>query len=99
MTSYGGVERVTIRIRLAGLRVPSRSPAFVPTSGKSGSRTQLGMPVARSGLEYHRPAKLTMARALHDDLQHSIADVCRTRGVSRATLSRALQTHPNGPSD
>jgi len=29
-----------------------------------------------------------MARALYDDKRHSIAEICRTLGISRATLYR-----------
>jgi DNA invertase Pin-like site-specific DNA recombinase len=34
------------------------------------------------------PAKVAMARALHADKRHSVADICRTLGISRATLYR-----------
>jgi ACT domain-containing protein len=46
------------------------------------------------------PAKVAMAQALYDDQQHRIADICKTLGLSRATLYRYLKPgtgeHPIG---
>jgi len=39
-------------------------------------------------------AKVAMARALYADHSHSIAEICKSVGVSRATLYRYLG-HPN----
>jgi DNA invertase Pin-like site-specific DNA recombinase len=36
------------------------------------------------------PRRLAMARALHADKQNRVSDICRTLGVSRATLYRYL---------
>lgn len=35
--------------------------------------------------------KVAMAQALYDSEEHTIADICRTLGVSRATLYRYLK--------
>jgi len=32
-----------------------------------------------------------MAQALYDDQSHSIADICKTLGISRTTLYRYIQ--------
>lgn len=36
------------------------------------------------------PAKVAMAKALYADHSHSIAEICKSVGVSRATLYRYL---------
>ncbi len=58
-------------------------------------RTQAGLAAARArGRQGGRPKKLgtpskvAMAQALYDDKRHSIAEICRTLGISRATLYR-----------
>src|SRR5213080_637709 len=60
-------------------------------------RTQAGLAAARArGRMGGRPKKLgtptkvAMARALYDDHSHSIADICKSLGISRATLYRYL---------
>ncbi len=60
-------------------------------------RTQAGLASARArGRMGGRPkkldtvAKIAMARALHADKAHSIEDICKSVGVSRATLYRYL---------
>jgi DNA invertase Pin-like site-specific DNA recombinase len=60
-------------------------------------RTQAGLAAARArGRMGGRPKKLgaptkvAMARALYDDHTHSIADICKSLGISRATLYRYL---------
>lgn len=60
-------------------------------------RTRAGLAAARArGRQGGRPKKLdtsrkiAMAQALYDDGRHSIADICQTLGVSRATLYRAI---------
>jgi DNA invertase Pin-like site-specific DNA recombinase len=61
-------------------------------------RTQAGLTAARArGRRGGRPQALTqkqisMAQALYNDKQHSIAEICRTLKVSKATLYRALKT-------
>ncbi len=40
------------------------------------------------------PAKVAMAQALYADKRHGIADICKTLGISRATLYRYV-TVPN----
>jgi DNA invertase Pin-like site-specific DNA recombinase len=61
-------------------------------------RTQAGLAAARArGRMGGRPKKLgtggkiTMAQALYDDKTHSIADICKTLGISRTTLYRYIQ--------
>ena len=61
-------------------------------------RTRAGLAAARArGRQGGRhkkldtPGKIAMAQALYDDERHSIADICQTLGVSRATLYRAIQ--------
>ncbi len=61
-------------------------------------RTQAGLAAARArGRMGGRPKKLgaggkiAMAQALYDDKMHSIADICRTLGISRTTLYRYIQ--------
>ncbi len=58
-------------------------------------RTRAGLAAARArGRRGGRPkklgtpAKVALARALYDDKGHSIAEICRTLGISRATLYR-----------
>ncbi len=60
-------------------------------------RTQAGLAAARArGRMGGRPKKLgtptkvAMARALYADHTHSIADICQSLGISRATLYRSL---------
>ena len=64
-------------------------------------RTQAGLAAARArGRQGGRPKKLgtpskvAMAQALYDDQRHSIAEICRTLGISRATLYRYVETKP-----
>jgi DNA invertase Pin-like site-specific DNA recombinase len=61
-------------------------------------RTQAGLAAARArGRMGGRPKKLgtagkvAMAQALYDDQSHSIADICKTLGISRTTLYRYVQ--------
>ncbi len=61
-------------------------------------RTQAGLAAARArGRMGGRPKKLgtggkiAMAQALYDDKTHSIADICKTLGISRTTLYRYIQ--------
>ena len=42
------------------------------------------------------PKQLALARTLYADGQTDIATICRTLGISRATLYRALKQHPSG---
>ena len=60
-------------------------------------RTRAGLAAARArGHQGGRPkklatpAKLALARTLYDGKRHSVAEICATLGVSRATLYRAL---------
>ena len=60
-------------------------------------RTRAGLAAARArGRQGGRPkklatpAKVAMARALYDGRRHSVAEICATLGVSRATLYRVL---------
>jgi DNA invertase Pin-like site-specific DNA recombinase len=60
-------------------------------------RTRAGLAAARArGRQGGRPRKLdsarklAMAQALYQDGTHSIADICQTLGVSRATLYRVI---------
>jgi DNA invertase Pin-like site-specific DNA recombinase len=61
-------------------------------------RTQAGLTAARArGRLGGRPKALTarqlsIARALYNDKQHSIAEICQTLKISRATLYRSLKT-------
>jgi DNA invertase Pin-like site-specific DNA recombinase len=69
-------------------------------------RTRAGLAAARArGRQGGRPRKLAterqikMAQALYQDGSHSIDDICRTLGISRATLyriitPRARSSHP-----
>jgi DNA invertase Pin-like site-specific DNA recombinase len=65
-------------------------------------RTQAGLTAARSrGRKGGRPKRLNtdrkvqMARQLHADSTNSIVDICKTLGVSRATLYRYLASGVN----
>jgi DNA invertase Pin-like site-specific DNA recombinase len=68
-------------------------------------RTQAGLAAARArGRMGGRPKKLdgaskvAMAQALYDDKTHSVADICKTLGISRTTLYRYIQiTQPEEP--
>lgn len=62
-------------------------------------RTQAGLVAARArGRKGGRPKRLDtdrkvqMARQLHADPTNSIQDICKTLGVSRATLYRYLES-------
>ena len=61
-------------------------------------RTQAGLSAARTrGKKGGRPKALTarqvgIAQSLYDDPQHSIADICRTLKISKATLYRSIKT-------
>lgn len=64
-------------------------------------RTQAGLAAARSrGRVGGRPRKLTdpkqleLARTLYEGGQTDMETICRTLGISRATLYRALKTRP-----
>ncbi len=64
-------------------------------------RTQAGLAAARARgrmggrpKKLETPTKVAMARALYADESHSIADICKSLGVSRATLYRYL-AHPD----
>ena len=66
-------------------------------------RTQAGLAAARArGRQGGRPrklgtpAKVALAQALYDDQRHSVAEICRTLGVSRATLHRYVDARPAG---
>ncbi len=69
-------------------------------------RTQAGLRAARARgrvggrpKALDTPAKVAMARALHADKRHSIADICTTLGISRATLYRYLAVPTPTPAD
>lgn len=62
-------------------------------------RTQAGLRAARArghvggrprSLVLNDPKRLAIARALYEDKNNHIADICKTLGVSRATLYRYL---------
>jgi DNA invertase Pin-like site-specific DNA recombinase len=62
-------------------------------------RTQAGLAAARARgrmggrpKKLETPGKVAMARALHASKQHTIAEICKSVGVSRATLYRYLNT-------
>jgi DNA invertase Pin-like site-specific DNA recombinase len=61
-------------------------------------RTQAGLTAARArGRKGGRPKalnarQLSIAKALYIDKQHSIAEICRTLKISRATLYRSIKT-------
>jgi DNA invertase Pin-like site-specific DNA recombinase len=44
----------------------------------------------------NNPKQIAMAQALYDAGTHSIADICQTLGVSRATLYRVLKISRSG---
>src|SRR5512142_1414601 len=64
-------------------------------------RTRAGLAAARArGRKGGRPRsldarKLAQARSLHQDPAHTIADICRTLRISRATLYRYLKARPD----
>jgi len=71
-------------------------------------RTQAGLAAARArGRQGGRPkklgtpGKLAMARSMYADQNNSIEDICKTLGISRATLYRYVGTvaQPKTPSD
>jgi len=60
-------------------------------------RTQAGLAAARARgrtggrpKKLGTPGKLAMARSLYNDKNNSIVDICKTLGISRATLYRYL---------
>jgi len=60
-------------------------------------RTQAGLAAARARgrlggrpKKLGTPGKMSMARSLYADTHNSIADICKTLGISRATLYRNL---------
>lgn len=61
-------------------------------------RTQAGLTAARArGRTGGRPkalnvTKVAMARELYDNKQNSIADICKSLNISRATLYRYIKT-------
>ena len=63
-------------------------------------RTNAGLQAARArGRKGGRPKALTgkkvaMAQELYNNKQNAIADICKTLGISRATLYRSVKTHP-----
>jgi DNA invertase Pin-like site-specific DNA recombinase len=60
-------------------------------------RTQAGLQAARArGRHGGRPKllspkKMTLAQALYNDKTNTIAEICKTLGISRATLYRSIQ--------
>jgi AcrR family transcriptional regulator len=44
------------------------------------------------------PTKLALARQLYDSREHSLAEIARTLGVSRASIYRHLEQTPAGTS-
>jgi DNA invertase Pin-like site-specific DNA recombinase len=68
------------------------------------ARTEAGLAAARArGRRGGRPKKLAdpkqlaLARALYEGGQSDIATICKTLGMSRATLYRALNERPGDP--
>ena len=66
-------------------------------------RTRSGLAAARArGRQGGRPKKLgtptkvALAQALYDDKRHSVAEICQTLGISRATFYRAVATKSAG---
>jgi DNA invertase Pin-like site-specific DNA recombinase len=64
-------------------------------------RTRAGLAAARArGRRGGRPKKLgtptkvALAQALYDDKRHSVAEICTTLGISRATLYRSIAVKP-----
>src|SRR5947209_2050092 len=62
-------------------------------------RTQAGLAAARARgrmggrpKKLETPTKVAMARNLYADHTHSVADICKSLGISRATLYRYLDT-------
>jgi len=65
-------------------------------------RTKAGLQAARArGRLGGRPKALNEKKAaaqqLYDDKRHTIADICKTLNVSRATLYRYIKTAPKAP--
>src|SRR5215204_2922694 len=67
-----------------------------------GERTHAGLAAARArGRTGGRPRKLAdpkqlaLAKRLYADGETDVATICRTLGISRATLYRALKTRPD----
>jgi len=67
-------------------------------------RTQAGLQAARARGRFggrpkaeslNTPKKLAMAQVLYNDKSNSIADICKTLHVSRATLYRYVKTRQN----
>lgn len=63
-------------------------------------RTRAGLAAARARgrtggrpRKLAEPRKLAMAQALYDDGTHTVADICKTLSISRATLYRAIRAH------
>ena len=63
-------------------------------------RTRAGLAAARARgrrggrpRAFGTPQKVAMAQDLYDDQRHSIAEICQTLRISRATLYRYLQVH------
>jgi DNA invertase Pin-like site-specific DNA recombinase len=61
-------------------------------------RTQAGLTAARARgrtggrPKVHRERRLSMAQALYNNKQNSIADICQTLKISKATLYRYIKT-------
>lgn len=69
-------------------------------------RTRAGLAAARARgrngghprtLALNSPKKIAMAKALYEDKNNSVADVCQTLGVSRSTLYRYLKIDGQAP--
>jgi DNA invertase Pin-like site-specific DNA recombinase len=73
---FGGARRVRAR------QHPRADPGG---AGGAGERADGGRPK-----KLDTPAKVAMAKALYADHSHSITDICKSVGVSRATLYRYL---------
>src|SRR3954468_10353986 len=63
-------------------------------------RTQAGLQAARArgrrgGRPKRQPSsrKVAMAKALYADKSQTVAEICKTLGISRATLYRYIQPH------
>src|SRR5438105_9556258 len=68
-------------------------------------RTQAGLLAARARGQFggrprvaalNTPKKVAMAQALFNDKSNTIADICKTLRISRATLYRYVKTSPEG---
>ncbi len=68
-------------------------------------RTQAGLVAARArgrkggrprSTALNTPTKVSMARSLFNDKTHAIGDICKTLGVSRATLYRYVSSKGSG---